>query len=155
MRPIYILCLVPSLLMAQPRRPSYTAQQYNNATSQMAAQYADGVRAAAIQKAADDKRRQHMHDYPWEQDNIWNSLNVKIDGAAKQLSPKMTELTLLTQAGQSDSPRYKEVDTFIHNAQVTMIKWQLEKHNIEEAYRLKQFDKEHPTIIASGNILPK
>ena len=135
--------------MAQPRRPSYTAQQYNNATSQMAAQYADGVRAAAIQKAATDKQRLWQHDNPWWRDEQWKSLSVKIEGAAKQLSPKMTELTLLTKAGQSDSPRYKEVDTFIRNAQAVIVKWKMERISIEAAYRLKQFDKDHVVVVAT------
>ena len=115
----------------------------------MASQYADGVRAAGIQKALDDKRRQWQHDNPWWRDEQWKSLGIKIEGADKQLSPKMTELTLLTQAGQSDSPRYKEVDTFIRNAQAVIVKWKMERISIEAAYRLKQFDKDHVVVVAT------
>jgi hypothetical protein len=61
----------------------------------------------------------------------------------------MTELTLLTQAGQSDSPRYKEVDTFIRNAQAVIVKWKMERISIEAAYRLKQFDKDHVVVVAT------
>jgi hypothetical protein len=140
--------LIPFVVQAQ-RRPSYTAQQNNNATALMASQYADGVRAAGIQKALDDKRRQWQHDNPWWRDEQWKSLGIKIEGADKQLSPKMTELTLLTQAGQSDSPRYKEVDTFIRNAQAVIVKWKMERISIEAAYRLKQFDKDHVVVVAT------
>ena len=130
-----ITCLITANTLWAGPRPSM-ADSYNRAIASDSWAIAAKARADA---ATAERNRAYQQANPWFVDTHWRSLTNNIEIALKQRMVKEQEYILLRNAGQSDTPRGKQLSLFMSNSLITINTWSGERNKIQEDWKLKQF----------------
>lgn len=115
-----------------------TLRAMNAAASRQAERDAEVARAA---RQAEDLRRLHLEQCPWELDPRWRELKRRSDAVHDAEQPIRKELVLLTDAGQGKGARAAWLKDWLHKAAANQAAWAKECKRIEADARLKRFQR--------------